>query len=108
MLRICVRVLLRCNRREEEDELSANSCACGQLGAEFADGTAEELFVELGEFAGEDDGLCGAECGLNVGEGVEDAVRGFVEDVGCGIARGLLRGAGFALRRLWRGGSHGR
>src|ERR1700679_3730747 len=67
---------------KEKDELSANGCARGELGAEFGDRAAEELLMELGELAGEDDGLLGAEGGFDVGEGVEDAVRGFVEDVG--------------------------
>ena len=52
--------------------------------------------MELGEFAGEDDALCCAEGGLDVGEGVDDAVGGFVEDVGCVVARDLFEG-GLAL-----------
>ncbi len=77
-------------RGKKEDELSADGCACGQLGAQFADGAAEELFVELGELACEGDGLGWAEGGFDVGEGVEDAMGGFVEDVGCVAARDLF------------------
>ena len=67
---------------EQEDHFAADGGAGVEGGEEFGGGAAEELFVELGEFAGEDDALGGAEDGGDVGEGVEDAVRGFVEDVG--------------------------
>ena len=75
---------------EEENhlaaELAAELMAGGEGGEDFADGTAEKFFVELGELAGEDDGLGGAkECG-EVAKGFEDAVRSFVEDVGLGRA----------------------
>jgi hypothetical protein len=45
--------------------------------------------VKLSEFAGDGDGLGAAEDGFDVGEGVEDAVGGFVEDVG-GVVAGEL------------------
>ncbi len=73
-----------------------------RVGEEFGGGAAEELFVELGELAGEDDALVRAEEVDDVGEGVEDAVRGFVEDVGGGfggVGDGALRRASRVVRR---------
>ena len=72
---------------QHQDHLAADLRARGQGGPDFSGGAAEELFVELGELAGEDYGLGWREGGFDVGEGFEDAVWGFVEDVGCGAAR---------------------
>ncbi len=66
---------------DEEDHFAADGGAGAEVGEEFGGGAAEELFVELGELAGEGDALVGAEEVDDVGEGVDDAVRGFVEDV---------------------------
>ena len=72
---------------EHQDHFAADLGAGGEVGADFGCGAAEELFVELGELAGEDDGLRGRERGFDVGEGFEDAVRGFVENVGLRSSR---------------------
>ncbi len=66
----------------EERDFAANSVAGGHLTANMGDGATQELFVDLGELAGDDDAEAGAEDGFEVGERLEDAVRGFVEDQG--------------------------
>ncbi len=52
---------------EEENHFAADGVAGRELRAHIGDGAAQELFVDLGEFAGEDDGTGGAEDGLDVG-----------------------------------------
>ena len=44
---------------DEEDHFAADGGAGAEVGEEFGGGAAEELFVELGELAGEDDALVG-------------------------------------------------
>ena len=68
--------------REEKDDLSANGGTGDELCLEFADKAAEKFFVELGQFAGDDDVLRGAEDGGDVCQCAENAVGGFVEDMG--------------------------
>jgi len=86
-------------RREQQNHLAANDCACGELGAKFADGTAQELFVQLGQFAGDDGVLrCSEDC-LDIGESVHDTMRGFIEDVSSVVA-GKLFESSLALARL--------
>ena len=60
------------------------------MGAEIGNRAAEELFVELGELACENDAVRGAEGRGYVLKGFQDAVRGLVEDV---------RGRGFVCGR---------
>ena len=76
------------SKGEQEDELAADAAAGllagGKGGVELLGGAAEELFVEFGEFAGKDDLDATGEEGGEVRKGVEDAVRGFVEEVGAG------------------------
>ena len=84
---------------DEEDEFAADAIAGGEIAADFCDGAAEELFVELGEFAGGDDAQRWSEDGFEIGEGVSDAVRGFVEDDGLRGSRGWAARSSRRVRR---------
>jgi hypothetical protein len=66
---------------EDEDDFAADGGPGLQRGQDFGGGAAEELFVELGELAGQGDAVVGAEDGDDIFERGEDTVRGFVEDV---------------------------
>ena len=67
---------------DEEGDFATDAVACGEVAAGFGYGGAQKLFVNLGELASDDDAEAGAEDGLEVGERVEDAMRGFIEDEG--------------------------
>ena len=77
-----------------------------QLGPQFTDRAAQKLFVELGQLARDDYVLRGAEDGCDVGERFQDAVRGFIEDMGCVAAASsssaVLRWPAFAGRKPWK------
>ncbi len=81
-----------CRRLDQEGDFAADAVAVGEGGLDFGDRAAEELFVELGELAGEDDAQSGAPDGGQVGEGFLDAVRSFVEDEGGGRPGGFGEG----------------
>ncbi len=53
--------------------------------ADFGDGAAQELLVQLSQLARDDDVLRWAEDRLDVGERGQDAVRGFVENLDPGV-----------------------
>ena len=94
-------------RGQHQDDLASNGCSRSEFERNLSDWSAQKLFVQLGEFARDDDVLRGSEDGLDVGEGVEDAVRGFVEDVRCVAARGssssaVLRWPALAGRNPWK------
>ena len=55
--------------------------------------------MELGQFAGDDDSLGGTEGDFDVRECIEDAVRGFVEDLG-NVVAGKSFESGFSLALL--------
>ena len=81
---------------DEEDHFAAG-VGGGELIADLAGGSAEELFVEFGEFAGEDDGAF-TEDGVDVVEGFEDTMGGLIEDeCGGGFGPGFERFAALAL-----------
>ena len=86
---------------DEEHEFAADAVAGGELLANFGDGAAEEFFVELGEFAGDDYAQRGPEDGFEIGKRVDDAMGGFVEDE-------RLRGVARLRRLVLRGGCGGR
>ncbi len=80
-------------RFDEQGEFAADAVAGGEVAAYFGDGAAEKFFVELGEFAGDDDAQRGSPDGFEIGERVDDAVRRLVEDQRLrGIARLAQRG----------------
>ena len=92
---------------EQKDDLAADEGAGGEVVAEVADRAAQELFVQLGELAGDDEVLGRAEDGGDVGEGVQDAVRGFVEDVrgvrcAARVSRLVRRWPALAGRKPWK------
>ena len=74
---------------EEEDDLAADGGASGERLADFGYGTAQELLVQLSQLARDDDVLRWAKDRLDVGERGQDAVRGFVENLGCMNRRSL-------------------
>jgi len=59
---------------------------------EIGEIAAAELFVELGDFAGEAGGAVAEDC-EGVGDSFSDAVRGFVEDEGAILEAQALEGA---------------
>lgn len=76
---------------QEEDELSTDLRAGGQTSQGFRNGEAQELFVELGEFASEDYGLRWGEDAGDIGEGFQNAVGGLVKNVSNGTAGKALK-----------------
>ena len=92
---------------EEQNDLAANGGAGGKRGADFGDSPAQELLVQLGQLARDDDVLRGAEDGFDVGERGQDAVGGFVKNVApaassvsvVGTRASRLSGAGLPLRQ---------
>ncbi len=65
---------------DQQGELAADAVAGGEVAAYICYGTAMELFVELGEFAGGNDAKRGSPDGFEIGERVDDAMRRLVED----------------------------
>ena len=51
----------------EQDDFAADAVAGGEIGAGLGDGGAQELLVDLGELAGDDDAQVGAPGGLEIG-----------------------------------------
>lgn len=72
--------LNRC-RRQKQHNLPANTWPSGQLGSQFADRATQELLVQLGQLSRHDYMLRRAEDGLDVREGIENAVGSLVEQV---------------------------
>ena len=69
------------NRREQQDDLAADAGALCKRPAHFRDSPAQELLVNLGEFARDHHMLPGTEDSFHIGKRSEDAVRSFVENL---------------------------
>jgi hypothetical protein len=67
---------------DKQGDFASDSIPGSQSVFHFENGSSEKLFVEFGEFAGDDDSQFRSPDGFEIGEGFENAVRCFVEDQG--------------------------
>ena len=86
--------------RDQHDKLSPDHVPRGEIGPNFGRRSAQNFFVDLGQFAG-DDNLAIAERGRDIVERFKDAMGRFVEDERGGFVPQGLEQAG-ALGVFWR------
>ena len=85
---------LRCGARwlrgrfDQQGELAADAVAVGEFPPHVRHGSAQKLLVNLGQLAGRHDAQLRSPDGFQIGQRVQDAVRGLVENQG---ARSLAR-----------------